>query len=62
MSTTQNALTAHVLVEDLLKPIEIEKLKGDLKHQLEHLNIHHATLETEQANCIQPDCDGDHHP
>lgn len=56
MSTTQNALTAHVVVDNNFSAAELEKLKGELKHKLEHLNIHHATLETEQLDCEKPDC------
>jgi cobalt-zinc-cadmium efflux system protein len=44
MSTTQNALTAHIVLDDLTDPVSV---KATIKHELEHLNIHHATLETE---------------
>jgi cobalt-zinc-cadmium efflux system protein len=46
MSTTQNALTAHVVLDDLTDP---KTAKARIKHELEHLNIHHATLETESV-------------
>lgn len=60
MSTTTNALTAHIAVEKNITFDELEVLKHDLKHKLEHLNIHHATLETEIGDCENKDCDGDH--
>ena len=45
LSTTENALTAHLQVEKSLSHNEIEKLKDKVKHELEHYNVHHATLE-----------------
>ena len=58
ISTTQNAMTAHLVVSESLTNIEIANLKDQLKHQLEHLNIHHTTLETEFENekCKQAEC------
>jgi cobalt-zinc-cadmium efflux system protein len=56
MSTTTNALTAHVAVEKTLSFADIENLKHEIKHQLEHLNIHHATLETEVGECEDKNC------
>jgi cobalt-zinc-cadmium efflux system protein len=47
MSTTKNALTAHVLLEKDLNGEQITALKKTIRHQLEHRNIQHATLETE---------------
>jgi len=45
LSTTENALTAHVVVDDQLsldeKLVVIEKIK----HELEHHDIHHSTIE-----------------
>ena len=51
MSTTKNAMTAHLILESKLSEAEVAKLKSKIKHELEHLNIHHATLETENENC-----------
>ena len=51
MSTTKNAMTAHLILESELSEAEVAKLKSEIKHELEHLNIHHATLETENENC-----------
>jgi cobalt-zinc-cadmium efflux system protein len=47
ISTTQNAITANLIVSKELSNIEIVALKNKVKHQLEHLNIHHATIETD---------------
>ncbi len=50
LSSNQTALTAHVVTanNDLQ---QFEKAKHDIKHSLEHLNIHHATIEVELENC-----------
>ena len=47
MSTTENALTAHVVLKQAIDFQKITKLKQRIKHHLEHVNIHHATLEFE---------------
>jgi len=53
ISTSQNAMTAHVIIhpESGMEQLNILKLK--IKHELEHVNIHHATIEfeTEDDNC-----------
>jgi cobalt-zinc-cadmium efflux system protein len=58
LSTTENALTAHVVVGKDTNLTTIEKIKHEAKHALEHLNIQHATLEieTENAHCHEPEC------
>ncbi len=45
ISTTQNAMTGHLQVANELTNKQVEQLKHHIKHQLEHLNIQHATLE-----------------
>ncbi len=45
LSTTENALTAHVSINDKLNFEEKIKVVQEIKHQLEHLNIHHSTIE-----------------
>ena len=45
LSTTENALTAQVVVQPELKEPDIEVIRKALKHQLAHLNIVHCTLE-----------------
>jgi cobalt-zinc-cadmium efflux system protein len=59
ISTTENALTGHIVVEKNIDMNSIEKIKHNVKHELEHLNINHATLEIETENtpCEEPDCD-----
>jgi cobalt-zinc-cadmium efflux system protein len=50
MSTTENALTAHIVLKQVIDLQEITKLKKKIKHNLEHVNIHHATLEFEAGD------------
>jgi cobalt-zinc-cadmium efflux system protein len=56
ISNTQNAMTGHLVVANNLSMTEISKLKHKIKHQLEHLNIQHSTLETETENCEETIC------
>jgi cobalt-zinc-cadmium efflux system protein len=58
ISTTENALTAHLVVARNSDMASIEKLKHEVKHTLLHQNIQHATLEieTDNMNCEEPDC------
>ena len=58
ISTTENALTAHLCVDRDASMDQIEKLKHTVKHELLHQNIQHATLEieTENSPCDEPDC------
>jgi len=53
MSTSENALTAHVVIDANTAFNQLEILKRKIKHELEHVNIQHATLEfeTESENC-----------
>jgi len=45
LSTTENALTAHVVLDESL-PFETKlKIVKEIKHTLEHNNIHHSTIE-----------------
>jgi len=45
ISTTENALTAHVAIDEQLPFDEKLKVIADIKHELEHNNIHHSTIE-----------------
>jgi cobalt-zinc-cadmium efflux system protein len=56
ISTTQNALTAHLVVSGELSNEQISKLKEKIKHELLHLNIQHPTLETETEICVEKVC------
>ncbi len=45
LSTTENALTAHVVVDDQLSFDGKLQVVDKIKHELEHHNIHHSTIE-----------------
>ena len=47
LSTTENALTGHVVLKKEIGIESQEKIKKEIKHQLLHQNIQHVTLETE---------------
>ena len=48
LSTGMNALTAHILMNEKIYLLHMAALPLALKNTLEHLNIHHSTLEFEQ--------------
>lgn len=52
ISTNENAITAHVVVDDLLN---LPQIKTSLKEELEEHNINHSTLEFEltEENCTE---------
>ena len=50
ISTTENALTAHIVLRQELDFQNINTLKRSIKHHLEHVNVNHATLEFEVSN------------
>ena len=58
MSTTENALTAHLVFASNITQQQQQEIKHILKHELEHKNIHHITLETESENelCKTEEC------
>jgi len=58
MSTTENAMTAHLVVDEDKGIQQITSIKNKLKHQLQHSNIQHITLETEFSNdlCKKTEC------
>jgi cobalt-zinc-cadmium efflux system protein len=58
MSTTENAMTVHVVVAKQLSDVEVVGLKKKIKHVLEHQSVHHSTLEIESENfvCEQSIC------
>ncbi len=47
LSTTENALTGHVVLKREIGIEEQEKIKNEIKHLLLHRKIQHVTLETE---------------
>jgi cobalt-zinc-cadmium efflux system protein len=54
LSTTENALTAHVIVSSGAAIEQLNSIKQKIKHELEHVNINHVTIEfeTEDENCV----------
>ncbi len=58
LSTTENALTAHVSLNGNIDFNEKMKLVQNLKHKLLHHKIHHSTIEieTEESDCEEKDC------
>lgn len=58
LSTTENALTAHIKLDQTITTKHEQKIKHELKHALEHQNIRHVTLETEREDdpCESGEC------
>ncbi len=58
ISTTENALTAHILLSNEVSIEAEQQIKHELKHQLQQQNIHHITIETEREayGCDEVDC------
>ncbi|MEO8473406.1 MAG: cation diffusion facilitator family transporter [Chryseolinea sp.] len=56
ISTAENALTAHLVLNGSISNDEVAKVKSDFKHELQHLGIQHATLETEFVQCNENAC------
>ena len=56
ISTTDNALTAHIVIDDLNA---LEAVKEHIKHQLKEANVSHSTLEFETpgGHCHDHECD-----
>lgn len=57
LSTTENALTAHLVISEAEMP-RFDAIKEDLRHRLLHLEISHSTFEPEFGNipCAMVDC------
>jgi cobalt-zinc-cadmium efflux system protein len=58
ISTTENALTAHLVLQKDISIEQEHEIKHQIRHALEHKNIHHVTLETEWENeeCEVKEC------
>jgi cobalt-zinc-cadmium efflux system protein len=58
LSTTETALTAHLVLNDNATIAEENEIKHTLRHELEHKNIQHITLETERESeaCHKENC------
>ena len=50
MSTTENAMTAHLILEGDTSIEQGQHIKLGIKHEMEHLNISHVTIETERVS------------
>ena len=47
ISTTENSLTAHIVINKNMDMKQLAELKEKIKHKLLHMNINHVTLEFE---------------
>lgn len=56
LSSTENAMTAHLVLEESVQGEEEAHIKNELRHILEHQNIHHVTFETEREECKNGSC------
>jgi len=58
ISTSINALTCHLVVEENKNQKEIAQIRHDAKHLISDMGIGHITLEveTESEDCHSPDC------
>lgn len=58
ISTTENALTGHLVLSPETTGEAEQRIKFEFKHMLVHRNIHHSTLETERdPTSCRKDCD-----
>lgn len=60
LSSTENALTAHLVLKQEITLEQEHAIKEQFRHELTHHHIQHITLETERENepCESSDCDG----
>jgi cobalt-zinc-cadmium efflux system protein len=58
ISTTENAMTAHLVLSKETTTEQEQIIKNELKHEFVHKNINHITIETERENepCETEDC------
>ncbi|WP_392419676.1 cation diffusion facilitator family transporter [Capnocytophaga canis] len=58
LSSQENALTAHLVIEDSSTFEEIDQLKKEIRHTLQHEHIQHTTFEVElsKMKCKCDDC------
>jgi cobalt-zinc-cadmium efflux system protein len=56
IGSMRNAITMHVLLKAEVDRMREQEIKEELRHRLEHLNIQHATIETEFTPCAEEDC------
>lgn len=62
LSSMENAMTAHLVVGAGVGESQVNIIKGNLKHMLQHHHIQHITLETESEteSCQSHDCAEEH--
>lgn len=58
ISTSQNAMTAHLVLNKSLSKEQEQLIKNNIRHEMEHMNIQHVTIETEWTDdeCRDEDC------
>ncbi len=58
MDGQYNVMTLHVVLEQAFSMVQTDALKQEVRHELEHLNIQHLTIETELKDnpCVLKDC------
>jgi len=58
LSSTINALSAHIILDQEYSLEELMKIKADLRHELEHQNIQHITIEVDshKIECKEVEC------
>ncbi|MNU44585.1 Cadmium, cobalt and zinc/H(+)-K(+) antiporter [compost metagenome] len=56
LSSTENAMTAHLVLDSAMTCEQEPALKHEIRHLLEHQNIQHVTLETEREDCKTGSC------
>lgn len=57
LSTTENAFTGHIVIKPGLTPDDSRSIKQKLRHELQHMNITHATIELEiMGDHCEQDC------
>ena len=63
LSTTENALTAHITIDDALSFEQKMAVVKDLRHTLQHNNVHHSTIELESGkeHCENEECNIKNH-
>lgn len=53
MSTTENAMTVHIVIADNSTPLQEQSIKQSFRHAMLHLNIQHVTIETEPVSVAE---------
>ena len=58
LSSSENALTVHLILNENVPIAEHMKIKKEIKHDLAHENIQHVTIELERSNedCGEANC------